>query len=239
MHLTADQHAELARFPGALRDLVRAELAAGNAIEDIGHSFPAPPVGAYVLLARALTTRPAASGQGLDFRARNSAITSGEFADARRHFFVLLPPVAEPELPDMDAIRRSHAPLDQPLGAEGATQRLPAPRRLGPQPSHPVPVLTCPDSVEAMQQAIVHALKRGARFSRSDKEGGSTLVWRAGRFVRTDVGDHPSEAFCSEEADLWPLLRSFCHLALWRAQQGQPLSALDTWRVIWRSMSPP
>ena len=234
MHLTADQHAELARFPGALRELVHAELAAGNAIEGIGHSFPAPPVGAYVLLARALATRPAASGQGLVFRARNSAITSGEFTDAGRHFFVLLPPSAEPELPDMDAIRRSHAPLDQPLGAEGATQRRP-----DTQPSHHAPALTCPDSVEAVQQAIVHALKRGARFNRSDKEGSSTLMWRAGRFVRTDEGDYPSEASCSEEADLWPLLRSFCHLALWRAQQGQPLSELDTWRVIWRSMSPP
>ncbi|KQW52221.1 MULTISPECIES: hypothetical protein [unclassified Roseateles] len=239
MHLTAEQHADLARFPCALRDLVHAELAAGNAIEDIGHSFPAPPVGAYVLLVRALTTRPVASGQGLDFRARNSAITSGEFTDAGRHFFVLLPPVAAPALPSMDAIRRSHAPLDQPLGAEGATQRLPAQARLGPQPSQHPSALTCPDSVEAIQQAIVHALKREARFNRSDKEGSSTLMWRTGRFVRTDEGDYPSEASCSEEADLWPLLRSFCRLALWRAEQGQPLSELDTWRVIWRSMSPP
>ena len=68
MDLTPEQQAEfareLARFPSALRELVQAELAAGNAIEEIGHSFPAPPVGAYIKLALVLVTRQPVSSQG-------------------------------------------------------------------------------------------------------------------------------------------------------------------------------
>ena len=43
---------ELETFPAVLRHLVEAELAAGNSIAEIGHSFPAPPAGAWVRIAR-------------------------------------------------------------------------------------------------------------------------------------------------------------------------------------------
>ncbi len=104
---------ELDRFPEALRKLVEAELAAGNAIEEVGHSFPAPPAGAYIKLARQVTTLPRASGNGLEFRERSSA---GAFTDGGQFYFVLDPPSPPPPLPDMDAIRAAHAvgPRDEP-----------------------------------------------------------------------------------------------------------------------------
>jgi hypothetical protein len=95
----------LAALPIALRELLNAELAAGNAIAEIGGSFPAPPVGAYVKLARAVTTRPRANGDGLVFYDRNSSAYSGEWTDAKRYFFLLEPSHPPKPEPDMDAIR--------------------------------------------------------------------------------------------------------------------------------------
>lgn len=92
-------------FPAPLRALLDAELAAGNQIAEVGHGFPAPPVGAWIKLARPLGTRPRASGDGIDFYDRNGSNYSGEITDTKRFFFLLEPPhPPEPE-PDMDAIR--------------------------------------------------------------------------------------------------------------------------------------
>jgi hypothetical protein len=109
MKLTAEQEKELKNFPPALRALVERELEAGNSIKEIGHSFPAPPAGAYFKMAKKVTTRPRVSGSGLDFYDRNSSIYSGEFTDAKRFYFVIEPPSPpEPEA-DMDAIRKDFA----------------------------------------------------------------------------------------------------------------------------------
>lgn len=100
-----DELSALAAFPPALRELVAAELAAGNEILEVSSTFPAPPAGAYAKLARAVTTRERASTPGVSFYERNSSSYSGEFADERRFYFVLEPPrPPEPE-PDMNAIR--------------------------------------------------------------------------------------------------------------------------------------
>ena len=243
MDITPEQQPEFAReldkFPSALRELVQAELAAGNAIEEIGHSFPAPAIGAYIKLARVLVTRQPVSGQGLDFRARNSATSSGEFTDSERHFFVLLPPVPDPEMPSMDAIRKAHAPPDQPLGGEGAPDRLPYKRRYKQLTDKPAPIPAELDTVEALQRAIVQGLKQGARFSKSDRDGcGSDIVWRSGAFVSSDWGDRPAQESSANEADLWRMLRAFSHFERWRAERTGPLSELDTWRLIWRLMGP-
>lgn len=105
MSLDNDTEETIGSLPPTLRALLEAELAAGNAIAEIGHSHPAPPVGAFIRLARAVTTRPRATGDGLHFYERRSSFYSGEFTDARRHFFILEPPhPPEPE-PDMNAIR--------------------------------------------------------------------------------------------------------------------------------------
>ena len=110
MNLTAEQKRELTKFPEALRALVEAELAAGNSIVEVGHSHPAPPVGAYFKLARKVTTHTRADGSGLRFYERNSSLYSGEFTDATRFFFVLEPANPPPAYPDMDAIRQAHEP---------------------------------------------------------------------------------------------------------------------------------
>ena len=116
-------------MPGVLRELLDAELAAGNEIVEVGHSFPAPPVGAYFKLAREATTRAHADGGGISYRDRNSSIYSGEFTDAQRFYFILEPPRPEVPEPDMDAIRRAWqepavvAPASQP-GEDSALRRL-------------------------------------------------------------------------------------------------------------------
>lgn len=115
MPLTPDQQKELAAFPAGLRALLEAELAAGNSIIEVGHSFPAPPVGAYIKLANKVSTRPRASGGGLNFYERNSSSYSGEFTDAKRFFFILEPPNPPPPEPDMDAIRQAHEPKPDSL----------------------------------------------------------------------------------------------------------------------------
>ena len=96
---------DFAAFPRVLQDLVEAELAAGNSIVEISAGFPAPPVGACLMLARNVSTRPRESGKGIDFYERNTPQYLSEITDSKRFFFVLEPPgPPEPE-PDMDAIR--------------------------------------------------------------------------------------------------------------------------------------
>ncbi|MEQ1693084.1 MAG: hypothetical protein ABMA00_17475, partial [Gemmatimonas sp.] len=115
MNLTTEQQTELSQYPQVLRDLLLAELAAGNVIVEIGHSFPAPPAGGYIKLANTVSTRPRASGDGIDFYDRNSSIYSGEFTDAKRFYFILEPPSPPPPEPDMNALRKSYEPRPDPL----------------------------------------------------------------------------------------------------------------------------
>ena len=110
-------------LPPVLRALLDAELAAGNEIAEVGHSFPAPPVGATIKLARPVTTRPRAAGGGLKFRDFNSSIYSGEFTDERGFFFIVEPPAPPPDEPDMDAIRAGKVPKPAPLSKPMPIQR--------------------------------------------------------------------------------------------------------------------
>lgn len=109
-HTPSPQHNEIDDLPPTLRALLDAELAAGNSVVEVGHTHPAPPIGAYFRLARPVTTRARASGGGLDFRERNSSDCCGEFSDADRRYFLLESPT-DPEAagayPDMDAIREA------------------------------------------------------------------------------------------------------------------------------------
>jgi hypothetical protein len=115
MNSSAASDPRLASFPGPLRELLDAELTAGNTIVEIASCFPAPPAGAYVKLARPVSTRPRATNDGLVFYDRNSSLYSGEWTDAKRFHFLLEPSrPPEPE-PDMDAIRRAHTPPAAPL----------------------------------------------------------------------------------------------------------------------------
>ncbi len=91
-------------FPATLRELIEAELMAGNTIIEQASTSPAPASGAYVMLANPVTTRPRKTTEGVTFYERNSSSYSGEFTDAERYFFVLEPPLPY-QAPDMDAIR--------------------------------------------------------------------------------------------------------------------------------------
>lgn len=129
-----DRRRRLAEFPPELRALIDAELAAGNEIVEISSTFPAPPAGACARLERRVTTRPRASGDGLSFYDRNTSIYSGEFADARRLYFVVEPPHPPPPEPDMDAIRaelrarhgvpEEHPPPTPPSPPGGSADRF-------------------------------------------------------------------------------------------------------------------
>lgn len=115
MNLTSEQQKELAQLPAVLRALVEAEVAAGNTIVEVGHSFPAPPAGAYFKLANKISTRPRVSDDSVSFYERNSSIYSGEFTDTKRFYFILEPPNPPPLEPDMDAIRKSYEPKPNTL----------------------------------------------------------------------------------------------------------------------------
>lgn len=91
MPVAPERDGELARFPRPLRDLVLAELAAGNEVLEISHGFPAAPCGASVHLARPVSTCPRASTPEIHFYERNGSQYSGEFTTRERHFFVLEP----------------------------------------------------------------------------------------------------------------------------------------------------
>ena len=105
MNIPAKLEKEFAAFPLVLCNLVRAEIATGNSIVEIGAGFPAPPVGANLTFAKPVSTRPRQSADGLSFRERNSSSYSGEFTDAQRFYFVLEPANTPEPDPDMDAIR--------------------------------------------------------------------------------------------------------------------------------------
>jgi hypothetical protein len=104
---------EAEMLPLPLRKLLEDEIAAGNEIVEIGHSFPAPPVGAYFKLARRVSTRSHDSDSNLNFYDRNTTYYSGEFTDAKRFFFILEPPHKQPPSPNMDTIRKARAPVVQ------------------------------------------------------------------------------------------------------------------------------
>lgn len=105
MNIPKEHEQEFARFPAVLRELVIAELAAGNAIVECAHGFPAAPCGAFIKLALPVTSRPRQKTMELDFSDRTSSSYSGEFTDAKRHFFVLEPPLPPEPEPDMKAVR--------------------------------------------------------------------------------------------------------------------------------------
>jgi len=111
-------------MPVRLRALLEAELKAGNEITEVGHSFPAPPAGAYFKLAKPLLTHPQKSGDGIEYYDRNNSTYSGEITDSKRFYFLLEPArPPEPE-PDMDVIRARLAPTMQ-LNAATAVMDCP------------------------------------------------------------------------------------------------------------------
>lgn len=92
------------------------------------------------------------------------------------------------------------------------------------------------DSVAAIQQAIIAAMKSGARFATSHKEGGTNIYWNKGRFVRSDYGDYPNEQVFTVESEFLKMLFQFCHWDVTSNSGKDQLSEIDTWRLILRRM---
>lgn len=96
-------------FPPGLRALLDAELAAGNTILKFSHGFPAPPIGACIMLEKPVSTRAKATDDNFIYRQVQGSLYSGWFTDKDKRFFLLEPPLAsDAEYPDMDAIREAH-----------------------------------------------------------------------------------------------------------------------------------
>ena len=94
--LSPADHRDYENLPPVLRQLLDAELAAGNEIAAVEHGFPAAPIGASFRLTGPVRSRPRASAGELQFYERNSSQYSGEFTVPPRHFFILEPPREEP-----------------------------------------------------------------------------------------------------------------------------------------------
>jgi hypothetical protein len=388
MHVPPEFAAEFATFPEPLRQLVEAELQAGNAITAIEHGFPAAPCGASLKLAQAVKDERRKSGADVQFYARNNPSYAGEFTTESRHFFVLEPPLPPEPEPDLDAIRRAlepkpgGSPRPSPRPAEpsspkpkarsapastGARRRgkavpveepAPAPQALvstetatsatrvlhfrdhrppheiqfalerslmtlfapamkdgrltlttravvvgspydlelrfeaalprtnayslrvetswatQPETNHdycrksagswfdfwtrdfvpadPPPAEADPseryqrmcaaslnaeahlDSVSAIQQTIVAAMKRGAGFSTSHKEGGTHLRWTDGSFRRSDYGDDPDTRVYSSEAEFLEALGKFYAWQLSGSAHPKAASEFTSWKLILR-----
>lgn len=378
MTITPEQEMELAKFPAMLRFLIETELASGNSIIEVGHSFPAPPVGAYIKLANKVSTRKRADGDGLSFYERNCSSYSGEFTDAQRFYFVIEPPNPPPAELDMDSIRLSFGPQTNLSEIGLRTSRSPDDREASPakelntdsalshalsieesatgatrtlyfedkRPPHEVqfalerdlrtlfkpsmedgklclrakaivvgadygfllcfeaalPDWNCYslrakvlwgelpsdhadyyrktagswfaswtrvfvaanrplvnegsaeryrqlcdqglnaekqlDSVVSIQQNIIAAIKDGARFCDSHKEGGTNIYWNGEQFVRSDFGDNPDKRHFTDEIEFLKMLRQFCHWDVTRNSGKDQLSEIETWRLIMRRMDP-
>ncbi len=90
-------------------------------------------------------------------------------------------------------------------------------------------------SISSIRTAIVAAMKQGATFSTCHKEGGTTLSWRWGRYVRSDYGDSPALVRYENEADFLNKLFSFY---CWQVSRNPESNVLMTWRLIFRQMKP-
>jgi hypothetical protein len=124
------------------------------------------------------------------------------------------------------------AAANQPLANEGSTEGY---RQLCEEALKAENHL---DSVAAIQQAIIAAVKEGARFYDSHKEGDTRIYWDGNRFVRTDEGDYPDQLHFTDESDFLRMLYQFCHWDATRNSDKDQLSEIDTWRLILRRMSP-
>jgi len=90
------------------------------------------------------------------------------------------------------------------------------------------------NTVPALQQAIVAAMKSGARFSTSSKEGGTTLCWNGEHFVRSDHGDYPDTIIFSGEPDFLEALRKFYAWETAKNAYPEMVAELVAWRLMLR-----
>jgi hypothetical protein len=90
------------------------------------------------------------------------------------------------------------------------------------------------DTVPAIQQAIVAAMKHGARFTTSHKEGGTNITWSDGHFVRSDYGDYPDHKVFASEAEFLAALRQFYDWETSKNIYPNKASDFEAWKLILR-----
>lgn len=90
------------------------------------------------------------------------------------------------------------------------------------------------DTVTAIQQTIVAAMKAGGRFSTSHKEGGTNISWNGEQFVRSDHGDHPDHRTFASEAEFLQALRMFYDWETSANVYPEKVSDLVAWKLILR-----
>ncbi|MFO1502076.1 MAG: hypothetical protein U1G07_27505 [Verrucomicrobiota bacterium] len=211
---------------------------------------PRPPQEIQFLLERALMTLlpPALEEGKLVFRA-NAKISGTQYsltlkyegALPRVHAYSLR---AEASWGDQDPQRyeagrksaeswfgfwtREFRPCSPPSPGEGSTTRY---RSFSEATLEAEAALS---SVEAVQQAIVAAMKAGASFATAHKEGGTNIRWLGGRFVRADYGESEERREFRSEAEFLQFLRQFYDWETSRNTYPAKVSDLAAWRLILR-----
>lgn len=97
-------HAVIAQLPVELRELVRAELAAGNSIVDVSRASGEHATSLRVHLAKRVTTRPRASTRAILHIGRERVRQPSEFRSRDGGYSVVEPPISPAQEVDMDAI---------------------------------------------------------------------------------------------------------------------------------------
>jgi len=90
------------------------------------------------------------------------------------------------------------------------------------------------DSVPALKQAIIAAMKQGARFTTSHKEGGTNITWTAGHFTRSDYGDYPDHLIYASEDSFLQALRQFYDWDTSKNIYPKKVSDFQAWKLILR-----
>lgn len=92
-------------------------------------------------------------------------------------------------------------------------------------------------NVVSHQQEILQALRSGAYFRTAHKEGGTTIFWQGGCFVREDYGDWSERHAYTEEAAFLAFLRRFFEWES-RGPQRKDLPEAERWTnirgLLWR-----
>lgn len=170
-------------MPAVLRSLLEAEIAAGNEIAEVGHSFPAPPAGAYFKLVRPLLTQPKKLGGGIHYYDRNSSLYSGEITTAKRFFFILEPPRSCEAESDTNANRAAPATSERQSVSDGAaaTAALVAPAL---EKSEPTPIRRFENSMlmdyEKWHDGIGYDLDALRAMSPAEKKSAEATMIRRG-----------------------------------------------------------
>lgn len=123
---------------------------------------------------------------------------------------------------------RGFMPADPPAAQDGTSERY---QRICAAALNAEAHL---DSVPALQQTIVSAMKQGARFSTSHKEGGTNITWNGTYFVRSDYGDYPDHITYSSEEEFLQALRKFYDWETSKNVYPEKVSELVAWKLIVR-----